>query len=74
MSRPKTKRQSPRRGPVGSSEIVSLRARQADQRAYDYGWDAGKRGPNMVNVHFSLFASKQGTASWQQRYNDAKAD
>ncbi len=51
----------------------SVQARQADQRAYDDGWDAGKRGVNTVNAHFSLFASKQGTASWQQGYDDAKA-
>ena len=52
---------------------VSLRSRSADPEAYDYGYDAGMRGGNMVNSHFSLFQGGR-TKHWQQGYGDAKRE
>jgi hypothetical protein len=56
---------------VVSSGLVSLRSRQSDPEAYDYGFDAGLRGATVVNSHFSLFQNGS-TKHWQQGYDDAK--
>jgi hypothetical protein len=59
--------------PVRHQRMVSLRSRQSDPEAYDYGFDAGLRGATVVNSHFSLFQNGR-TKHWQQGYDDAKRE
>jgi len=33
---------------------------------YDAGYDAGRNGPDIVNSHFTLFATRESTREWER--------
>jgi ribosome modulation factor len=43
----------------------------AEERAYEAGFDAGTNGPNMTNCHFSHFAERSRTTAWERGKADS---
>ena len=45
------------------------------ESAYDSGYDAGLKGPNTTNCHFSIFSTHEKTKAWKKgkAKGDAKA-
>lgn len=40
--------------------------RMTAQKAYDFGYDAGKNGPNTTNCNFAIFSTPEKTKAWER--------